>query len=109
MAQLTPSIFFADRNDPQVFTSASTAAFKTFACDHDAVDGESYLRADYSISCKSRMHMFFKVYAGLMILVSVRACLLAYSPRQKTPTTLKFHKLCFFPKTWLQLPLIILF
>ncbi|CAN0531969.1 unnamed protein product, partial [Laminaria digitata] len=36
-----------------VFTSASTAAFKIFACDYDVVEGESYLRADYSISCNS--------------------------------------------------------
>ncbi|CAN0574173.1 unnamed protein product [Laminaria digitata] len=54
----------------QVFTSASTAAFKTFACDEDVVEGESYLRADYSISCETSAHVFFQVYAGLMILVS---------------------------------------
>ncbi|CAN0595279.1 unnamed protein product, partial [Laminaria digitata] len=53
----------------QVFTSASTAAFKTFTCDKDGVEGESYLRADYSISCETRAHVFFQVYAGLMILV----------------------------------------
>ena len=44
-------------------------AFKTFACDDEVVDGESYLRADYSISCKTSLHMLFQVYAGLMILV----------------------------------------
>lgn len=53
-----------------MFTSASTAAFKVFACDGKVVDGESYLRADYSISCKSRMHTFFRAYAVLMIVVS---------------------------------------
>ncbi|CAM9899962.1 unnamed protein product, partial [Laminaria digitata] len=53
----------------QVFTSASTVAFKTFACDEEVVDGESYLRADYSISCTTSLHMLFKVYAGIMILV----------------------------------------
>ena len=53
-----------------MFTSSSTAAFKTFACDEDAVHGESYLRADYSLSCETGVHMFFQVYAGLMILVS---------------------------------------
>ncbi|CAN0092578.1 unnamed protein product, partial [Laminaria digitata] len=52
-----------------VFTSASTVVFKTFACDSKAVEGESYLRADYSISCTSNLYMFFEVYAGLMILV----------------------------------------
>ncbi|CAN0521007.1 unnamed protein product, partial [Laminaria digitata] len=36
-----------------VFTSVSTVVFKTFACDDGVVDGESYLRVDYSISCKS--------------------------------------------------------
>ncbi|CAM9217775.1 unnamed protein product, partial [Laminaria digitata] len=52
-----------------VFTSTSTAVFKTFACDEDAVTGESYLRADYSLSCRTDLHMFFQVYAGLMIAV----------------------------------------
>ncbi|CAM9313997.1 unnamed protein product, partial [Laminaria digitata] len=52
-----------------VFTSVSTVVFKTFPCDDGVVDGESYLRVDYSISCKSNLHMFFLVYAGLMILV----------------------------------------
>lgn len=56
----------------QVFTSVSTVVFKTFACDDDIVVGESYLRADYSISCNTRLHTSFKIYAGLMILVSSR-------------------------------------
>ena len=55
----------------QVFTSTSTVVFKTFACDEEVVEGESYLRADYSISCKTSLHIFFKVYAGFMILVSM--------------------------------------
>ncbi|CAN0314298.1 unnamed protein product, partial [Laminaria digitata] len=50
-----------------VFTSASTVAFTTFSCDDNVVEGESYLRADFSISCQSRMHTFFEIYAGLMI------------------------------------------
>lgn len=54
----------------QVFTSTSTLVFKTFACDDAAVEGKSFLRADYSISCHSRWHMFFTCYAGLMVLVS---------------------------------------
>lgn len=54
----------------QMFTSASTAVFKTFACDNHAVDGESYLREDYRLSCKSSTHTYFKIYAGLMFLVS---------------------------------------
>lgn len=61
----------------QVFTSASTVVFKTFACNDDVVAGESYLREDYSILCDTRRHRLFKLYAGLMILVSTttrRAC-----------------------------------
>lgn len=58
-----------------MFTSVSTAVFKTFACDDDVVIGESYLRADYSISCNTRVHTFFKIYAGFMILVSWSMCL----------------------------------
>lgn len=54
----------------QVFTSTSTTVFKTFACDDEAVAGESFLRADYTLSCKTETHTFFRVYAGLMILVS---------------------------------------
>ena len=54
----------------QVFTSASALTFETFACDDGVGDGDSYLRADYSISCKSNLHFFFKGYAIVMILVS---------------------------------------
>ena len=54
----------------QVFTSTSTIVFKTFACDEEAEEGESYLRADYRLSCDSNMHKWFMVYAGVMILVS---------------------------------------
>ena len=54
-----------------MFTSTSTLVFKTFSCDHDAVKGESYLRADYSLSCDTHLHMWFEIYAGLMILVSM--------------------------------------
>ena len=52
--------------------------FKTFACDKIVVAGESYLRANYSISCDTSLHMFFKIYSGLMILVSSPACLLSW-------------------------------
>ena len=43
---------------------------KTYPCDDNVADGESYLRADYSISCGTSLHMFFKLYAGIMIMVS---------------------------------------
>ncbi|CAN0047697.1 unnamed protein product, partial [Ectocarpus fasciculatus] len=52
-----------------VFTSTSTVVFKTFACDDQAVEGESYLRADYSLSCNTTTHTWYKVYAGIMIVV----------------------------------------
>lgn len=54
----------------KVFTSTSTVVFTTFACDDGAVEGESYLRADYGISCNTDKHVWYKVYAGIMILVS---------------------------------------
>lgn len=52
-----------------MFTSTSTVVFKTFACDDQAVEGESYLRADYSLSCNTVTHTWYKVYAGVMIVV----------------------------------------
>ncbi|CAN0338896.1 unnamed protein product [Ascophyllum nodosum] len=52
-----------------VFTSASTVVFKTFGCENDAVAGKSYLRADYSLSCKTKTHIHYRIYAGFMLLV----------------------------------------
>ncbi|CAM9212963.1 unnamed protein product, partial [Hapterophycus canaliculatus] len=46
-----------------VFTSTSTVVFETFACDNEAVKGESYLRADYNLSCDSAEHTWYRVYA----------------------------------------------
>ncbi len=46
-------------------------AFRTFPCDSEAVEGESFLRADFSLSCDSQKHKFYRVYAGIMIVVSV--------------------------------------
>lgn len=57
----------------QVFTSTSTIVFKTFACDGEAEEGESYLRADYSLSCDSNVQKWFMVHAGVMIVVSGRS------------------------------------
>lgn len=54
---------------PQVLTSTSTVAFQTFACDDRCVEGESYLRADYSLSCNSKNRMLYMTYAGVMIMV----------------------------------------
>ncbi|CAN0413267.1 unnamed protein product, partial [Laminaria digitata] len=53
----------------QVFTSTSSVVLKTFACDNDVMEGERYLRADYSISCNTHKHGHFRKYAGLMVLV----------------------------------------
>ena len=52
-----------------MLTSASTAVFKTFACDTTTIEGESYLRADYSLSCQTTTYAMYKVYAGFMLLV----------------------------------------
>lgn len=62
----------------QVFTSVSTTIFRTFSCDDDAVEGKSFLRADYSVECSTPKYTVFAIYAGCMILVSEhvfrRAC-----------------------------------
>lgn len=79
----------------QVFTSASTTVFKTFVCDKKAVDGKSYLREDYSLSCSSKTHTFFMVYAGLMIAVSD----ILYFYLHDRASRLFFYVLVFFPRT----------
>lgn len=53
-----------------MFTSTSTIAFKTFACDEEAVEGERFLRADYNLSCDTSKHRWYGLYAGIMIMVS---------------------------------------
>ncbi|CAM9763225.1 unnamed protein product, partial [Hapterophycus canaliculatus] len=53
----------------QVFTSTSTIAFETFACDEEAVKGESFLRADYRLSCNTTKHRWHMVFAAIMIVV----------------------------------------
>lgn len=60
-----------------MFTSTSTVVFRTFACDYNVVEGEGFLRADYSLSCDTGLHKFFRVYAGLMVLVSRPAFMLS--------------------------------
>lgn len=48
---------------------------QTFACDDLEEVDRSYLRADYRISCNSRRHKAYEIYAGFMILVSyIRVC-----------------------------------
>lgn len=53
-----------------MFTSTSTAIFRTFPCDNKAVDGKKFLRADYRVLCDTPKHTIYKIYAGLMMLVS---------------------------------------
>lgn len=43
---------------------------QAFACDTLEEEGETYLRADYSLKCDTPAHKWYKGYAGVMILVS---------------------------------------
>ena len=76
--------------------------FKTFACDYDAVRGEGYLRADYSLSCTSTTHTFFEVYAYLMILVSEMPGVALNPFRSPEPLPILYPS-DFVPKTGFQL------
>ena len=51
-----------------VYSSVSFTVFQTFVCD-SLDDGVSYLRADYSLSCSSKKHSGYVVYASVMVLV----------------------------------------
>lgn len=61
----------------QVFTSTSTVIFQTFACDGEVMEGQRLLRADYRLSCDTPTHVWFQVYAGLMLVVRVCAAVAA--------------------------------
>jgi hypothetical protein len=50
-----------------IYSTVSTTVFQTFACDSTAGLGGSYLRADYSISCGTRAHTLYRVYAAFMV------------------------------------------
>lgn len=52
-----------------IFTSTSTAIFKTFVCDTDALPERGFLRSDYSIECFTLTHTLYRTYAGVMIFV----------------------------------------
>jgi len=54
-----------------IYSTVSTAVFQTFACDtfSDAEGGNSYLRADYSISCDDDKHLFYVIYAAFMVVL----------------------------------------
>jgi nitrate reductase NapE component len=52
-----------------IFPITSTAVFQTFACDYLQGSGQSWLRADYSISCTSTAHRAYQAYGVVMVLV----------------------------------------
>ncbi|CAM9096218.1 unnamed protein product, partial [Laminaria digitata] len=49
-----------------VYSPVSYKIFQTFGCD-ELDDGETYLRADYSLSCLTYRHSWYKVYALIMV------------------------------------------
>eukprot|EP00611_Tribonema_gayanum_P032445 TRINITY_DN969_c0_g3_i3.p1 TRINITY_DN969_c0_g3~~TRINITY_DN969_c0_g3_i3.p1 ORF type:complete len:1006 (+),score=214.17 TRINITY_DN969_c0_g3_i3:240-3257(+) len=49
-----------------VYGGTSSVILQTYGCE-DFPGGQSYLRADYSISCKASTHTAYQVYAGFMI------------------------------------------
>lgn len=51
-----------------VYSSVSFTVFQTFVCDL-LDDGVDYLRADYSLSCRSDQHVGYVVYASVMVLM----------------------------------------
>ncbi|CAM9486398.1 unnamed protein product [Discosporangium mesarthrocarpum] len=51
-----------------LYSTVSTVIFQTFTCDN-LDDGESYLRADYRITCGTDAHRAHVIYASWMILV----------------------------------------
>ncbi|KAG5175014.1 hypothetical protein JKP88DRAFT_154267, partial [Tribonema minus] len=52
-----------------IFSGVSTVVFQTFACEEFEATGASFLRADYSISCRTPEHKAYIAYAGFMIFV----------------------------------------
>ncbi|CAN0156029.1 unnamed protein product, partial [Laminaria digitata] len=49
-----------------IYSPVSYVIFQTFSCD-ELDDENIYLRADYSLSCKTAQHFWFKVYALIMV------------------------------------------
>jgi hypothetical protein len=52
-----------------IFSPVSTVVFQTFACDYLEGANNSWLRADYSISCESDRYKAYRVYGVFMILL----------------------------------------
>ena len=51
-----------------IYSSVSFTIFQTFVCD-SLDDGETYLRADYSLTCSTNTYTAYQVYAILMVCV----------------------------------------
>lgn len=51
-----------------VYSSVSFTIFQTFVCD-DLDDGNAYLRADYSVKCRTEKHGAYITYASVMVFV----------------------------------------
>ena len=51
-----------------VYSPVSFTIFKTFGCD-ELDNGDTYLRADYNISCVTSRHRWYKAYALIMVCV----------------------------------------
>lgn len=49
-----------------VYSPVSYKIFQEFACD-ELDDGQSYLRADYSITCETSRHGWYEIYASIMV------------------------------------------
>ncbi|CAN0047245.1 unnamed protein product, partial [Laminaria digitata] len=66
-----------------IYSPVSYKVFQTFSCD-ELDDGNSYLRADYSVSCLTPRHSWYTAYAFVMVgiyplgIAVVFACLLAW-------------------------------
>ncbi|KAG5180626.1 hypothetical protein JKP88DRAFT_166496, partial [Tribonema minus] len=55
-----------------VYSGVSLTIFQTFACDYleyDGPDGTWYLRADYTIQCRTPEHTAYVTYAAIMLLM----------------------------------------
>ncbi|CAM9993418.1 unnamed protein product, partial [Choristocarpus tenellus] len=52
-----------------LYSTVSTVIFQTFSCDDLEDVGQSYLRADYTISCGTKRHKAHIIYAAFMVLV----------------------------------------
>lgn len=51
-----------------VYSSVSFTIFQAFVCD-ELDDGNTYLRADYRLTCTTKTHMAYKAYASFMVFV----------------------------------------